>query len=157
MRPTEYVATTFFGNLWLSVYVTMMSRHLAIGLTSITLLMIRPLLFDFATVPPTMIMTTSLLLSSSLVGLLVVEVCQNFGLHDGFINSINLSALQLYPGQILQSIYELEQHIFIYEVGNLKRDDGELLHICVYASRMLKIPKFALRLIDDIVREEGFI
>ena len=38
----------------------------------------------------------------------------------------------------------------------MKRDDGELLHICVYGSRMLKFPKLALRLIDDIFREEGF-
>ena len=135
----------------------MTSIHLAIGLIGIMLLRMWPLLFDFATVSPTMIMTTSLLLSSSLVGFLVVESCQNFGLHDGFINNTDLSALQLYPGPILQSIHEVEQHIFIYEVGNLKRNDGEVLHICVYASLMLKFRKLVLRLIDDIVREEGFL
>ena len=93
MRPTAYVATTSFGNLCLSLCVTMTSRHLAIGLTGNTLLMIRPLLFDFATISPTMVMITSLLLSSSSAGLLVVEVCQNLCLHDGFIDSIELSAL----------------------------------------------------------------
>ena len=45
---------------------------------------------------------------------------------------------------MLQSIHEVEQHIFIDEVGNLKRDDGELLHICVNASHMLKLPKLEL-------------
>ena len=155
MRPTTYVATTSFGNLCLSLRVTMTSRYLAIGLISIMLLRIWPLLFDFATISPTMRMTASLLLSSSLVGLLVVEVYQNFGLYDGFINSTDPSALRLHPGPILQSIHQVEQYIFIYEVGNLKCDDGEILHICVYASRMLKIPKLALRLIDDIFREEG--
>ena len=144
MRPTTYVETTSFGNLCLSLRVTTMSRHLAIGLICIMLLRMWPLPFVFATISPTMVMTTSLLLSSRLVGLLIVEVWQNIGLHDSLINSTYLSALQPHHGPILQSIHEVEQHIFIDEVGNLKRDDGELLHICVNASHMLKLPKLEL-------------
>ena len=157
MRPTAYVATTSFGNLCLSLRVTVTSRDIAIGLRGIMILRMWPLLFEFATISPTMVMTTYLLLSFSMVGLLVDEFFQNIGLHDGFINSTDLSVLQLHPGPILPSIHEVEQHIFIYEVENMKRDDGELLHICVYASGMLKFPKHALRLIDDIVREESFL
>ena len=152
MRPTAYVVTTSFGRTCPFLRVTMTSRHLTIGLIGIMLLSMWLLLFDFATISPTMVMNTSLLLSSCSVGLLVLEVYQNFGLHDGFTNSTNLSVLQLHPGQILHSIHKVEQHIFIYEVGNLKREDDELLHIGVCASPILKFPKHEIRLIYDIVR-----
>ena len=113
-----------------------------------------PLLLAFATISPTVVMTTSYLLSFGYVGLLVPEVCQNFSLRHGFINSPDLSTIQPRPGPTLQPIHEVEKHIFTYEVGNLKLEDGELLNICVNATRLLQLPKLALRLIDDVVREE---
>ncbi|KAH0712489.1 hypothetical protein KY289_008448 [Solanum tuberosum] len=51
----------------------------------------------------------------------------------------------------------MEQHIIICEVRNLKREGSELLHICAYSARLLQLPKLALRLIDDVVREEGLL
>ena len=85
------------------------------------------------------------------------EVYQTFSLRDGFINSPDLLAFQLRPGPILQPIQEVEQHIFICEVVNLKRGSGELLRICVYASRLLEIHKLVLYLIENIVREDHLL
>ena len=96
-----------------------------------------PLLLAFATIFPTIIMTTFLVILPGTVRLLLPEVCQGFGLRDGFINSPDLSLLQLHFGQILQSIHEVEQHAVIREVGNLKCKGGELMHIREYAPLLL--------------------
>ena len=74
------------------------------------------LLLAFATIFPTIIMTTFLVVLLSIVTLLLPEVCQGFGLRDGFINSPDLSPLQLRSGPTLQPIQKVEQHIFIREV-----------------------------------------
>ena len=132
----------------------MTSRLLGIRLIGIMLLRMWLLLLAFYTISPTMVMTTSHLISFGSVRILVPKVCQNFGLRDGFINRPDLSAFQLRPGPTLQPIHEVEQHIFIREVGNLKRKGGELLHICAYVARLLQFPKLALRLIDDVVMKE---
>ena len=92
MRPTTYVATISFGNLYISLCVAMTSRLLAIGLRGIMLLRMWPLLLNFTTISSTMVMTTSHLLSSASVGLLVPEVYQSFGLRDDFINSTDMLA-----------------------------------------------------------------
>ena len=51
----------------------------------------------------------------------------------------------------------MEQHIFIREVGNLKHDGGELLHIFSYVVCLLQLPKLALCLIDDFVGKNSFL
>ena len=96
-----------------------------------------PLLLTFATIFPTIIMTTFLVVLLGTVTLLLPEVCQGFGLRDGFINSPDLSPLQLRSGPTLQPIQKVEQHIFIREVGNLKHKGCELPHIRAYAPLLL--------------------
>ena len=115
----------------------MTSILLAIKLLGIMLLRMCPLLLAFSKISPTMVMTTAHLLSSISVRILMPKVCQSFSLRDGFINSPKLSAFQLHPSPILHPIHEVEQHIFIREVGNLKRKGGELPHIRVYAALLL--------------------
>ena len=60
------------------------------------------MLFNFATISPTMVMNTSHLLSIGSVGLFMHEIYQSFGLRDGFIDCPVLSVFQLFPGPILQ-------------------------------------------------------
>ncbi|KAH0721379.1 hypothetical protein KY284_006409 [Solanum tuberosum] len=66
------------------------------------------------------------------------EVCQSFGLRDGFVYGPDLPTFQLRPGPILQPIHEVEQHIIIREVRNLKREGSKLLQhmpgCCLFAS-----------------------
>ena len=95
------------------------------------------LLLAFAIIFPTIIMTTFLVVLLGFVRLLLPEVCQGFDLRDGFINSPDLSPLQLRSCPTLQPIHEVEQHIFIHEVGNLKRKGCELPHIRMYALLLL--------------------
>ena len=115
------------------------------------------LLLAFATISRTMVMTTSHLLSSGSVRIFVPKVCQSFSLRDGFINSSDLSAFLLRPGPILQPIYEVEQYIFIRDVRNMKREGGELFHLRPNTSLLVQFPKLTLDLVDDVIREEGFL
>ena len=124
MRPTTYVATTSFGNLYLSLRVCMTSRILAIKLIGFMIVRIWSLFLALSTISPTMVMTISHFVSSGFVRFFVPEVCQRFGLRDGFTDSPDLSAFQLRPSPTLQPIHEMEQHIFICEVGNLKCEWG---------------------------------
>ena len=145
MRPAAYVATISLGNLFPHRVATI-SGFLVVGTVGVT--PVRPLLpasplglwlllLAFATIFPTFIMTTFLVVLLGTVTLLLPEVCQGFGLRDGFINSPDLSPLQLRSGPTLQPIQEVEQHIFILEVGNLKRKGCELPHIRAYAPLLL--------------------
>ena len=86
MRPTAYVATTSFGNLCLSLCVTMTYKLLTIGLIGVMIIRMWSLLPAFVTISATIVRTTSHLLSFGFVGLLMLEICQGFGLHDIFIN-----------------------------------------------------------------------
>ena len=144
-RPTAYVAIISLGNLFPHRVATI-SGFLVVGPVGVTpvrpLLLASPLglwllLLAFATIFPTIIMTTFLVVLLGTVRLLLPEVCQGFGLRDGLINSPDLSPLQLRSGPTLQPIQKVEQHIFIREVGNLKCKGCELPHICVYAPILL--------------------
>ena len=137
MRPVAYVTTISLGNLFPHRVATI-SGFLVVGTVGVT--PVRPLLpasplglwlllLVFATIFPTIFMTTFLVVLLGTVTLLLPEVCQGFGLRDGFINSPDLSPLQLCSGPTLQPIQEVEQHIFIREVGNLNRKGCELPHI----------------------------
>ena len=145
MRPTAYVATISVGNLFPHRVATISGFLVVgpIGFTPVRPLLLAsplglwPLLLAFATIFPTIIMTTFLVVLLGTVELLLPEVCQGFGLHDGFINSPDLSPLQLHSCPTLQPIQEVEQHIFIREVGNLKRKGCELPHIRAYAPLLL--------------------
>lgn len=135
----------------------MMSRLLAFKLIGITILGIWPLLLKFATIFPLMVITISHLLSFGFVGLLMPEVYQSFGMHDGFINGSKLSVFQLYLGQILLPINEVEQHITICEVRNLKCDGGKILYVHPNIACLLQFPKLVFDLIYGIVKKQGFL
>ena len=101
MWPAAYVATISLGNLF-PHRVAMISGFLVVGPVGVTpvrpLLLasplgLWPLLLAFATIFPTIIMTTFLIVLLGTVRLLLPEVCQGFGLRDGFINSPDLSPL----------------------------------------------------------------
>ena len=101
MRPAAYVATISFGNLF-TQRVAMISRFLVVGPVGVThvrplllasTLGLWPLLLAFATIFPTIIMTTFLVVLLGTVRLLLPEVCQGFSLRDGFTNSPDLSPL----------------------------------------------------------------
>lgn len=85
--------------------------------------------------------------------LVMPKVHGGFCLCDCFINSFNLSAFQLCLDPNLQSIHEMELHIFICEVENLKCEGSELLYVHPYAIDLFQLPELALHLIDDILRE----
>ena len=71
---------------------------------------------------PHFCMTTSCIHVLCLVIEFMLEVRQGLdGLCDVFVYGLDLSLLQLYLVPILHSIHEVEQHVLICEVGNLKR------------------------------------
>ena len=98
MLPVVYVATISLGNLF-PHHVATISGFIAVSRVGVTpvrpLLLASPLglwllLLAFATIFPTIIMTTFLVVLLGTVTLLLPEVCQGFGLRDGFINSPDL-------------------------------------------------------------------
>lgn len=157
MQPTTYVTTTSFDKLYLSHYVSMSYKLLSIRLVGIMHLRMWPLILSFSIISPTMVMNTSHLLSSNSMGILMPKACQRFGLRDGFIYGPDLSAFQLCLVPIQHPIYEVEQHMFTCEVGNLKSAGGELLLICVYAADFLRLAKLEHSFIDDVFREERLL
>lgn len=88
------------------------------------------------------------------IGLVIPKVCQNYSLRNGFINGLDLSVPQFRPTPFFRPLII----IYIYfEVGNLKREGGELLHVRPYGVCPHQLPKLALGLIDGIVRKESIL
>ena len=78
---------------------------------------------------PTFTMTSLCVFCLLLVMHIIFEVNQLFGYFDGCINGLDFSPLQLCLGPISQFVHEVEHHVFVCAVGNLKGSGVELLHV----------------------------
>ena len=114
------VATIFLGVLRLLPRVVLAHKPSVVWHVGVVLLRVRLLFLASATVSPTFGITAPYIFALCLVMPIMLKVCQRLGLVDGFIYGLDLSPLQLRLGPILQPVHEVEHHIFIREVGNLK-------------------------------------
>lgn len=157
MRSTTYVAAITLDGLCPFLRVALAHEALAVRLMGVVLLVVCVLLLASVTISPTLRMTSPCILYIFLAVCIILNVDQRFTLSNGIIYGLDLLQIQLHPGQILQPLNDVEQHVLICEVGNLKYKSSEILHICLNVSRLLQFPKHTPNLLHDVIREEGFL